>query len=106
MEGVLPDSIIWRPKSGFTAPARAWLVGPLSPLVDELLSPAAVRERGLFDPHEVRRMIDANARAEADNALRIWTLLTLELWQRTFIDSDGSRPVDGVGGLTTPAEAR
>jgi asparagine synthase (glutamine-hydrolysing) len=89
MEGVLPDSVIWRPKAGFTAPARAWLAGPLRPLVDELLSPQTVRRRGLFDPAEVRRLIDANTRGEADNALRIWALLTLELWQRSFLDGEG-----------------
>jgi asparagine synthase (glutamine-hydrolysing) len=95
MEGVLPDSVIWRQKAGFTAPARAWLAGPLRPLLDELLSPQAVRRRGLFEPGEVSRLIDANTRGEADNALRIWTLLTLELWQRIFVDGD--RPTDPVG---------
>ena len=95
MEGVLPGSVIWRPKAGFTAPARAWLAGPLRPLVDELLSPQAVRRRGLFEPGEVSRLIDANTRGEADNALRIWTLLTLELWQRIFVDGD--RPPDPAG---------
>jgi asparagine synthase (glutamine-hydrolysing) len=103
MEGVLPDSIVWRPKAGFTAPARAWLVGPLRPLVDELLSPETVRRRGLLDATEVRRLIDANSRGEADNALRIWTLLTLEMWQRTFVDGDGSRPIDAASGVLAPA---
>jgi asparagine synthase (glutamine-hydrolysing) len=97
MEGVLPDSVIRRPKAGFTAPARAWLMGPLRSLVDELLSPQAVRRRGLFEAAEVRRLIDANSRGEADNALRIWTLLTLELWQRTFIDGDRPSPVEARG---------
>jgi asparagine synthase (glutamine-hydrolysing) len=103
MEGVLPDSVIRRPKAGFTAPARAWLAGPLRPLVDELLSPQAVRRRGLFEPSEVRRLIDANARGEADNALRIWTLLTLELWQRTFIDGDGPSARGGRVQMPSPA---
>ena len=101
MEGVLPASVIRRPKAGFTAPARAWLMGPLQPLVDELLSPQAVRRRGLFEPAEVRRLIDANRGGEADNALRIWALLTLELWQRTFIDGDAPTRTDA-----TPTAAR
>jgi asparagine synthase (glutamine-hydrolysing) len=50
MEGVLPKSVIWRPKAGFIAPARAWLVGSLRLAVAELLSPASVRARGLFEP--------------------------------------------------------
>ena len=98
MEGVLPKSVIWRPKAGFTAPARSWLVGSLRPAVAELLSPASVRARGLFEPQEVQRLIVENERDEADHALRIWALLTLELWQRTFIDGDGSAPLDSLPG--------
>jgi asparagine synthase (glutamine-hydrolysing) len=109
MDGVLPTAVIRRPKAGFTAPARAWLAGPLRPVVDDLLSGETVRRRGLFDPGGVRSLIDSNARGQADNALRIWTLLTLEVWQRTFLDGDGRRPLDGLAGLAEaplPTHAR
>jgi asparagine synthase (glutamine-hydrolysing) len=86
MEGTLPREVIWRPKAGFSAPIRAWLAGPLRPMVDDLLSPDTVRRRGLIDPDAVRRMVAANDAGTEDNALRIWALLTLELWQRTFTD--------------------
>ncbi len=56
-------------------------------MVDDLLSPAAVAARGLFDPAEVQRLIQVNAKGGADNALRLWALLTLELWQQTFLDA-------------------
>jgi asparagine synthase (glutamine-hydrolysing) len=85
-ESKLPHEIIWRPKAGFSAPVRAWLVGDLKPMVDEVLSPANVRARGLFDPDEVTRLVRANADGREDNALRIWALLTLELWQEAFTD--------------------
>ena len=86
MEGVLPRDVIYRPKAGFGAPVRSWLVGELKPLVDELLSPANVAARGLFDPAEVTRLVADNNAARADNALRIWSLLTFELWQQQFLD--------------------
>jgi len=91
MEGVLPRQVIYRPKAGFGAPVRAWLVGELEPMLDDLLSPETVKRRGLFDATEVRRLIAANRAGTEDNALRIWALLTLELWQRTFLDEDASR---------------
>ena len=50
MEPVLPKEIVWRPKAGFGAPVRAWLVNELRPMVDDVLSPANVSARGLFDP--------------------------------------------------------
>jgi asparagine synthase (glutamine-hydrolysing) len=85
MEGVLPKEIIWRPKAGFGAPVRAWLNGELAPLVGDLLSPSRVADRGLFDPAEVQRIVRANADGTEDNALRIWALLTLELWHEAFL---------------------
>ena len=86
MEGVLPKEVIWRPKAGFGAPLRAWIDKDLRPLVDDCLSPAAVRERGLFEAAAVQQLVRDNEAGTADNALRIWALLVLELWQRTFVD--------------------
>jgi asparagine synthase (glutamine-hydrolysing) len=86
MEGVLPRNVIWRPKAGFGAPVRAWVVGELKPLLDDVLSPANVTARGLFEPEEVTRLIEDNQAGRADNALRIWALLTIELWQQQFTD--------------------
>ena len=88
MEGVLPREIIRRPKAGFGAPVRSWLVGDLKPMVDDLLSPQSVAARGLFRGAEVQRLIAANTAGAEDNALRLWALLTLELWQRTYIDGN------------------
>jgi asparagine synthase (glutamine-hydrolysing) len=93
MEGTLPHDVIWRPKAGFGAPVRSWLVGALKPMVNEVLSPSAVAARGLFDPDEVQRLICANEAGTEDNALRLWALLTLELWQREFIDRAHARGV-------------
>ncbi len=87
MEGVLPHDVIWRPKAGFGAPVRSWLVGELKPMIDELLSPQAVARRGLFEPREVERLIAANDAGTEDNALRLWALLTLEIWQQTYLDA-------------------
>ncbi|MBV9311458.1 MAG: asparagine synthase (glutamine-hydrolyzing) [Solirubrobacterales bacterium] len=104
MEGVLPREIIYRRKAGFGAPVRSWLVGELQPMVDELLSPEVIRQRGLFEPTEVRRLVAANHAGREDNALRIWALLTLELWQRAFLDAD-RRHENGYHGVAGGAVA-
>jgi asparagine synthase (glutamine-hydrolysing) len=92
MAGILPHDVIWRPKAGFGAPVRSWLVGDLKPMIDDLLSPEAVRRRGLFDPVEVKRIIAANEAGIEDNALRLWALLTLEIWQQTYLDGTPAAP--------------
>ena len=86
MEGILPRDVIWRPKAGFGAPIRGWLVNELRPMIDDVLSPETVAARGLFDPAEVKRLVTATADGTEDNALRLWALLTLELWQQAFVD--------------------
>ncbi len=85
-EKLLPRDVVWRKKAGFGAPIRSWLRGPLRPMVDELLSAETVKRRGLFQPEEVRRVIEANLSGREDYNLQVFQLLTLELWQRAFID--------------------
>jgi asparagine synthase (glutamine-hydrolysing) len=94
MEQTLPKEVVRRPKAGFGAPVRSWLTGDLREMVADLLSPSAVRARGLFDPAEVGRLIAANDSGHEDNALRLWALLTLEIWQQTYMD--GARHPDAI----------
>lgn len=85
-EKLLPKEIVWRRKAGFGAPIRSWLRGPLKPMVDDLLSEATVRRRGLFQPAEVQKLISSNQSGREDFNLQVFQLLTLELWQREFLD--------------------
>jgi asparagine synthase (glutamine-hydrolysing) len=86
-EQLLPREVVWRKKAGFGAPIRAWLRGPLRPLVDELLSEETIRRRGLFRPTEVRRVVEANLSGREDYNLQVLQLLTLEMWHRIFLDA-------------------
>src|SRR5437588_1817231 len=86
-EKLLPREVVWRKKAGFGAPIRSWLRGPLSPMVDDLLSAETVKRRGLFRPEEVKRIIERNLSGREDYHLQVFQLLNLELWQRQFIDS-------------------
>lgn len=90
-EKLLPRDVVWRKKAGFGAPIRSWLRGPLRPLVEDLLSEETIRRRGLFRPAEVRRIIAANLSGREDYNLQVFQLMTLELWQRIFIDAKQPR---------------
>jgi asparagine synthase (glutamine-hydrolysing) len=82
----LPREIVYRKKAGFSAPVRAWLVRDLRALVEDLLSESNIIRRGYFEYGYVRRLIDDNLSGREDNSLKVFQLLTLELWHRTFID--------------------
>ena len=84
VEKVLPREVVWRKKAGFGAPIRSWLRGPLRPMVDDLLSETSIRNRGLYDPAHVSTLIARDRQGLDDNSHLIWTLLTNEVWFRTF----------------------
>jgi asparagine synthase (glutamine-hydrolysing) len=90
----LPDSILDRPKRGFGVPLDTWLRGPLRELPREILLDGASLERGLFRPEYVRGLIDDHLSGARNNAHRIWALIQLELWQRTFVDRLETDPID------------
>jgi len=86
MEEYLPREIIYRPKAPFGAPLRAWVKGPLRKMIDDLLDPKALKERGLYHPDTVWELIQNDRKGKEDNAHLIWTILSREIWFRTFID--------------------
>lgn len=85
MADVLPHDVIHRAKSGFGVPLRHWLKGALAPLVDELLSDAALARGELFDPVAVRRLIDDDRAGRVDAAYSIFAVLCIALWTRQFV---------------------
>ncbi|MGH7144177.1 MAG: asparagine synthase (glutamine-hydrolyzing) [Planctomycetota bacterium] len=84
MEGLLPREILRRPKTGFGAPIRAWIKGPLAPAVDELLAPAALDRHGLFDPAGVAKLIAADRAGKIDAAFPILALIAIQMWLTRF----------------------
>ncbi len=85
-EGLLPRDVVWRKKAGFTAPVRAWLEDDIAPLANDLLSHETISARGLVRPEEVSRMRSENSAGLADHSLRLYALISLELWLQTFVD--------------------
>lgn len=90
MRGILPDQVLNRPKTGFGAPLRSWLHGPLRVLLNDSLSPATLRRRGLFDPAGVQQLIADDAAGRVDGAYALLALLCVELWCQSFIDQRNS----------------
>ncbi len=84
MRGILPDETIDGPKRGFAIPLGLWFRGELRTFVSDLLLSARCRERGIFDPAALEKRI---ARGDSGLGLDLWTLLSFELWCRTFLDA-------------------
>jgi asparagine synthase (glutamine-hydrolysing) len=91
MKGLLPDEIINRPKRGFAIPLGHWFRGGLGHFVRDLLLSDKSRSRGIFDLKYIEDLLEfQNKGRELD--LHIWTLISFELWCRTFLDRQPAPP--------------
>jgi len=102
MKHDLPREVLEQPKAGFAAPVDYWLAHDLKDMVDDLLSPAQVKGRGLFRPEAVRRFVEEHRRGAQDWSMQIWQFLTLELWMQTFLDA-GARNISADFAFTRQA---
>jgi asparagine synthase (glutamine-hydrolysing) len=87
MEPFLPRDVIYRPKSGFGAPLRRWMRSELRPLLADVLSPASLKARGLFEPAAIQRLRQLNERGAVDGAYTLFSILGVEVWCRRFLDA-------------------
>lgn len=92
---LLPDEIIDRKKQGFPVPLLLWFRDEARPFVRDVLSPSAIKRRGLFNLDYVEKLLDEHEQGFADHALLIWGLLNVELWYRLFIDEQARMRVGG-----------
>jgi asparagine synthase (glutamine-hydrolysing) len=89
MKGLLPASILNRPKMGFPVPFAGWTRDAWNGVARDVLLDGRSRERGIIDPAAVDRLLRDHADGRTEGGDRIWSLLNLELWYRTFIDKEG-----------------
>lgn len=73
----LPAEIVHRPKWGFVMPLGDWLAKELKPLVNDALS--SLETRNIFKVSSIMQLRD---RPKKSDAMRIYSLLVLELWFR------------------------
>ena len=89
---LIPEEIQRRPKMGFGIPFGLWFRGALREVLhDHLLSPTA-RYREYVSPAYVQRLVARHDAGEADLGLQLWTLLTFEIWLRSFPGWIGAAP--------------
>jgi asparagine synthase (glutamine-hydrolysing) len=85
MRGILPDRIIDRPKKGFAIPLGYWFRGKLGSYVRDLLLGDRGRRRGLFNLPYIESLVARHEQGQ-NLDLQLWTLISFELWSRTFLD--------------------
>jgi asparagine synthase (glutamine-hydrolysing) len=81
LDGLLPDSIVHRPKQGFALPFDPWMRGPLRPLCEERLGDRGLAGRGIFKPAQIQRLWRSFLSGGKDVSWsRLWALVVLDAW--------------------------
>jgi asparagine synthase (glutamine-hydrolysing) len=83
----IPAAIRDRKKTGFPVPYESWLRNDLKGVVRDVLTDSKTTSRGYFSRGAVERLIQDDA-AGTNYSKELFSLLTLELWQRTFLDKE------------------
>jgi len=93
--GSLPDSVIDRPKSGMRVPVHYWFKGEMKRFARRLLSPKAIRAAGVFDEGRVKELLRYdNENGASRFGLRIWMLVTFEIWRRLVIERQSPEDIE------------
>ncbi len=80
MKDLLPREILEKRKEGFSVPMKHWLRGSLRPLLTEVLSEERIRERGLFVPAAVARLVEQHLSGARNHSHVLWAMIVLDLW--------------------------
>jgi asparagine synthase (glutamine-hydrolysing) len=83
----VPKKIRNRKKTGFPVPYESWLRNELKDLVWSILRDRRTIERGYFCKEAVEGLLKANSNG-TNYSKEIFSLLSFELWQRTFLDGE------------------
>jgi asparagine synthase (glutamine-hydrolysing) len=90
--GLLPDSIIYRPKQGFRTPVSELFRGPLADWGQAALLDGGFTRTGFLRRDELSRLLAAHRAGGTDLSNRLWTALVLNLWHKRWIESSRPRP--------------
>jgi len=83
----LPPEVANRGKTGFGVPLSSWFRSDLRLLAADLLLDSTARGRGQLRPAAVKKLLDEHVSGRVDHGHRLWCLVMLELWQRTWVDA-------------------
>jgi asparagine synthase (glutamine-hydrolysing) len=90
IEGILPDSIIYRPKQGFRTPVVEMFRGRLGEWSKPYLLDDGLTKTGFLRRDQISGLLDSHRAGTGDYSNRLWTVMVLNLWHKRWIQ--GGRP--------------
>jgi asparagine synthase (glutamine-hydrolysing) len=90
LEGILPDSVLYRKKQGFRVPLPEWLRGPLAQWARRQVLEGPLMRRGLFNRAYVESLWQRHQQGTFDHSFDLWCLINLSAWYERWIDPGGA----------------
>lgn len=88
----IPETLLNRPKKGFSVPLDKWLRGPLKASLMDYSNVDYLKKQGIFDPEYTHSMIrdylstgDGGAGSGANYSKLCWSFLTFQEWFQTYM---------------------
>ena len=91
LEPYLPHDTLYRTKMGFRVPVAHFMRNEAREETEALLLSERFLDRGIVRADAVRQMLADHVSQKEEHGTRLWSLVMLELWFRTWIDSDSNR---------------
>lgn len=95
LEPYLPRECMYRPKVGFRVPVAKLMRDEIHDTIRSVLLSEQFLDRRLFRRQFVERMLTEHRTNHQEHGTRLWALLALEMWFRTWVDSDSNQPLAG-----------
>lgn len=85
--GIVPDSVIDRPKAYFPVPALKFVRGDFLSFMQDILNSSACINRGIFNRHYVEKLLQQpDEYFTRLQGSKLWHLALLEFWFQTHLD--------------------
>jgi asparagine synthase (glutamine-hydrolysing) len=84
MRRLIPPEVLVRAKQGFSAPDASWFRGESIDYINRLLRDPRARIYGYLNREYVEQKLDEHTTGLHNHRLFIWSLLSFEVWLRTF----------------------
>jgi asparagine synthase (glutamine-hydrolysing) len=99
--------VLTRKKMGFNVPVATWLREGHRQLITSLLLSERARSRGFLNTEYVAALLRDHLEGRTNYAAQLFTLASLELWFRVFIDPPRLEVPQGSSeAVLEPAERR
>lgn len=83
LEDIVPKQNLYRKKMGFSIPLHNWFTGNLNKYARSKLLSRNTKTKLFLNQKVIRNML-SNHTEKNDNGLKLWALLTLELWFESY----------------------